>query len=170
MSRIGKNKIHQAAMGVELNIMPFIDIFSLLCTFLLFSAVFVAIGIHVVQVPFFSNAAPSKSDKEEEKILSVKVEINSSSVDLVTSIPGSAEEKKTFMRNQSGVADLHKELVQVRMANEKTDKVTLYIDEGINFSEIVEVMDAISLREQNDPVVGSGGMLFPKIVFGSVIL
>ena len=41
-----------------------IDIFSLLCTFLLFSAVYVSIGIQTVQVPFFTNAASDKKDDE----------------------------------------------------------------------------------------------------------
>jgi biopolymer transport protein ExbD len=47
---------------IELNIMPFIDVFSLLNTFLLLSAVFFSLGMLEVQLPFFSNA-PQKDSK-----------------------------------------------------------------------------------------------------------
>ena len=40
---------------VELNVMPFIDVFSLLTTFLLFSAAFITIGILEVQIHYFRN-------------------------------------------------------------------------------------------------------------------
>ena len=65
-------KKKKASMGiappgaVELNVMPFIDIFSLLCTFLLMSAVFLSIGILEVQVPFLTNAAMSEAKKKEK--------------------------------------------------------------------------------------------------------
>ena len=54
--------------------MPFVDIFSLLTTFLLFSAVFVKIGILEVQVPFLSNAAPPPDEKPSRSI-SVNVDM-----------------------------------------------------------------------------------------------
>ena len=84
MSRKRKNKIYDGGDSVELNIMPFIDIFSLLCTFLLFSAVFVAVGIHVVQVPFLSNAASEKGE-DNKRIMKVKVDVSVNRIDLTTS-------------------------------------------------------------------------------------
>lgn len=51
MSKKKKRK-QLESQSAQLNIMPFIDIFSMLNTFLLISASFVSIGILKVQVPF----------------------------------------------------------------------------------------------------------------------
>ena len=59
---------------IELNIMPFIDVFSLLNTFLLMSAVFIAIGVLEVQIPFLSSAPPDTKDNERTLDISVDVE------------------------------------------------------------------------------------------------
>ena len=60
--------------SIELNVMPFIDVFSLLTTFLLFSAVFVQIGILEVQVPFLSNSNPPDNSKPSRD-LSIKLDV-----------------------------------------------------------------------------------------------
>lgn len=60
---------------IELNIMPFIDIFSLLNTFLLFSAVFLSVGVIEVQVPFLTNAAPdTKQENTRERKINIDVQ------------------------------------------------------------------------------------------------
>ena len=53
MSRRKKRK-KAAYNEIVLNIMPFIDVFSMLNTFLLYSAVFLAVGIIEVQIPYLS--------------------------------------------------------------------------------------------------------------------
>ena len=57
----------------ELNIVPFIDVFSMLNTFLLMTAVFTAIGIIEVQIPFLTSAPPPK--EELTRSLDVKVDM-----------------------------------------------------------------------------------------------
>ncbi len=57
-----RRKKHEVKVkSAELNIMPFIDIFSMLNTFLLISAAFINLGIIKVQVPFLSNAPQDKT-------------------------------------------------------------------------------------------------------------
>ena len=60
---------------VELNIMPFIDIFSMLNTFLLFSAVFLSVGVLEVQIPFLSNQPPP-DDPKDSRLFQVNVDVS----------------------------------------------------------------------------------------------
>ncbi len=64
---------------IQLNIMPFIDVFSLLNTFLLMSAVFLAVGIIEVQIPFLTTAPPDK--KTDEKFCDVKVDMEKDKIE-----------------------------------------------------------------------------------------
>ena len=171
MSRFGKKKVYEATSGVELNIMPFIDIFSLLCTFLLFSAVFISIGIHVVQVPFLTNAAPSK--EEGQRSLSVKVDASLQSVELSTYWSTPPEDKQTtqFLLTGDGLMQFHEALVKLRDGHPEADKVDLFVDNDLTYEQMIKLLDMIKLRavgKGND--VGSSLDLFPKVVLGSVLL
>ena len=64
---------------IQLNIMPFIDVFSLLNTFLLMSAVFLSVGIIEVQIPFLTSAPPEKQD---EKFCDVKVDMEKEKIEV----------------------------------------------------------------------------------------
>ncbi|MBI2603114.1 MAG: biopolymer transporter ExbD [Deltaproteobacteria bacterium] len=172
MSRLGKKKVFEAGQSVELNIMPFIDVFSLLCTFLLFSAVFLSVGIHFVQIPFISNAAPSK--EEVERQLNVSVDVGKDNIELVTSWSEQPLEKKVlqFPHAEAGIAQLHKSLIDLKQAHPKVDKVDLFLDDEITYDQIIGLLDQIKLRFPEDPRTSDleGDVLFPKVVFGSVML
>ena len=176
-----KKRKSKEAPPVELNVMPFLDIFSLLCTFLLFSASFVTIGIHEVQIPFLSNAAPDK--KDDDRSLSVKVDIRMENVEVSTSWskPPVNEENFTFPRDKNGLSEFHSRLIRVRSENKTVDKVTLFVDDGVNYAQIIEVLDQVTTKNENDPGFaanpppdlkeGEGpNDLFPKVVIGSVML
>ncbi|MBP6219220.1 MAG: biopolymer transporter ExbD [Oligoflexales bacterium] len=181
MRKKSKPKVSNASAGVELNIMPFIDIFSLLCTFLLFSAVFLSMGIHVVQIPFLSNAAAPSSEKE--RTLSIKVHVEKDSILLSSEWSEEPLEKndQTFPRNADGITRLHEALVGLRVVNKTIDKLDLFADDELTYADLVDVLDAIKLRQKNDPVfevfdkktntqIRDEVGLFPKVVMGSVIL
>jgi len=79
MSR--KKKVRKVKYrDIELNIMPFIDVFSLLNTFLLMSAVFLSIGILEVQIPFLTSAPPEK--KEDSRSLEIKVDMEKTKIEV----------------------------------------------------------------------------------------
>jgi hypothetical protein len=166
---------------IELNIIPFIDVFSLLNTFLLFSAVFVATGIIEVQIPFLSSAPPPKEDLERS--ISVKVDLSKDKIECITSwSPGPENEQKwSFSNNKDGMKELHARLVQIRKENPTSDKVTFFTEDDVIWENISGVLDSIKLREEADPVFNSPPVdgkpgapdrenLFPKVVMGSVIL
>ena len=175
-----KKREELAAGSVELNVMPFVDIFSLLCTFLLFSAVFVSIGILEVQIPFLSNAAPSSEDSgEDERTISLRIEVDKKEIILSTSFskPPAEDKKFNYPKDPAGIGDLHRDLLKIREKNRKTDKVTLFVDDDIIYDELVAILDQIKFRGPEDPgfVEGESGrsegnLLYPKVVMGNILL
>lgn len=173
-----KKKKQASEALVELNVMPFIDIFSLLCTFLLFSAVFISFGVHTVQVPFLSNAAEEKKDEDqkEKRVIEVTVEIRSTKVDLVTkwSAPPLDTEVKSFENSEDGLNDLNDVLISIKKNNYDASKLTMLIEDDVNYEKISHVIDAVSFASEGKDNLSIDGKqikdLFPKIVFGSVIL
>ncbi len=183
MSRTRRKRIHKVQyQEIELNIMPFIDVFSLLNTFLLFSAVFISLGIVQVQVPFLSNAAPPPDSKTRS--LSVKVDISKQKVEVSTSysMPPADNKSWTFENTVAGVAEMHNRLVSIRKDNVDLDLATVYSEDDVNYEELVRVLDSVKLRKKDDPIIrktsagddlkdrGFDDFLFPKVVMGSVML
>lgn len=179
MARHKKKKlVSPPGQDVELNVMPFIDIFSLLCTFLLFSAVFVTIGILEVQIPFLTNAAPNQ-DLENKRLLEVKIDVEMERVELATSFTKAPidENREYYSRDEKGLSEMHSELIELRDNYEETDKVTLFVDDEILYEDLVQVLDQIKLRFPGDPGFnpqesnkGIETTLYTKVVMGSVIL
>lgn len=159
-----------AATGVELNIMPFIDIFSLLNTFLLFTATFVSIGLLKVQVPFLSNAEPDKAPKRS---LEINVSVDSSKVDLRTrySSPPYDPRESSYSTTVSGIDDFHQALLALKQDNPKQELVTLYSEDGVSYKLLVEILDAVKIdSSQETDEEQDNNTLFPKVVIGSVLL
>lgn len=181
--RKSKKKHELSNDEVSLNVMPFIDIFSLLCTFLLFSAVFVSIGILEVQVPFLTNAAPpDKKDDKNKRTLSINVNLERKSIELETSYDRAPVNRKKFRydNNQNGRKKFHRKLIDIKMDNLKADKVTLYVDDNIIYKDLVSILDQIKLRfpgdkgfdakSRKEAQTGIQSFLFNKVIMGSVIL
>jgi|GEM_PF-700914 len=174
---------------VELNIMPFIDVFSILTTFLLMTAVFTAIGIHEVQVPFFSNAPEEENKDKPARSLQVNVEVEVEKLFVKAKwSPDNAEElNREYEFNDQGVQEMHADLVGLRVKQPETDFLTLYSEDDVIFEKLAQVLDAVKLLGENDPAIPpanqdptipltdkqqreASAMLFPKVIFGSVIL
>jgi biopolymer transport protein ExbD len=164
--------------AAELNIMPFIDIFSMLNTFLLVSAVFVNIGIHEVQIPFMSNAPEEDKPKRS---LDLKVNIEDRQVVLTTewTAPPTEKQDTPYTMDAAGITQLHQKLVSIRMQYPEADKVTLFSDDTVKYHQLVQVVDAIKVIKEDDPRIQTrdesgqqllSEFLYEKVVIGSVIL
>lgn len=176
-----KHKRGAEYADLQLNIMPFIDVFSMLNTFLLFTAVFVSIGIHEVQIPFFTNAPPPKDDTG--RVFSVNVGLLTDKLEVETSWsrePANLE-KWTFDFNDKGLDEMHKRLLQVRQEHKDTDKVTVMVDREVLYSDMTKALDAIKLRREGEPafdekndkgeVIGQNTLfLYPKVVIGNIVM
>lgn len=168
---------------IDLNVMPFIDVFSLLTTFLLFSAVFIQIGILEVQVPFLSNSNPPDLSKPQRD-LEVKIDLTEDYVEVQTaySAPPVDEKKDRFDLDEAGLLEMHNKLVELRVANPKVDKLTLYAEDKVKYNVITDVLDQVKFLNENDPkdieqpdqdklmTKQTKMYLFPKVIMGSVML
>lgn len=178
-----KRKYKKASSDTpELNVMPFIDIFSMLNTFLLVSASFIGLGILEVQVPFVSSA-PSPSDDKPTRTLSVKVEVETDQITLKTSWSEAPEDPKSkdYPLNPEGIEKLHQDLIELKTQEPKSDKVTLMTDDDVKYDQMILVLDAIKTLKETDPDLPQeadtpntssklGRFLYQKVVLGSVIL
>lgn len=169
---------------VELNIMPFIDIFSMLNTFLLFSAVFLSVGILEVQIPFLSNATPEKKEDTRIYVVNVSAEKDKIQVDGRFSAPPENLNRKEFPNTPDGRKQMHQHLVDLRKANPDTDKATIFAEDDVLWDSLSQIVDAVMLRASNDPVfplpkdaknieraqADAKTFVYPKVVMGSVML
>lgn len=180
-----KKRVEGKYVDVELNIVPFIDVFSMLNTFLLMTAVFTAIGIIEVQIPFLTTAPPEVPDTT--RVLEVKVDMEKDQVEVTASWtrPPVDEQKKTFKINKKDIADMHKFLVDIKKSSPEAEKVQFFTEDDVIFQDMTMVLDAVKLRMPGDPVfpvkgksgAGAPGVeamaqefLFPKITMASVML
>ena len=166
--------------------MPFIDVFSMLNTFLLFTAVFVTIGITEVQIPFITNAPPPKEQKSN-RFLNINIDVSKEKIEVVRvwSAPPADEMKWEFTNDKDGVLKMHQRLVSLRREDPDTDKVTVFCEDDVIFKEFSKILDGVKLRFEGDPMFTTKAaaevkdkkaaeestiFLYPKIVIGSVIL
>jgi biopolymer transport protein ExbD len=170
---------------VELNIMPFIDIFSMLNTFLLFSAVFLSVGVLEVQIPFLSNQPPP-DDPKDSRLFQVNVDVSKEQVEIQTSYtrPTEQAQKFPFPNNPQGIKLMHQKLADIRKQNAATDKATVFSEDDVSWESLSAVLDGVMLRVEGDPVfapakdaknrekaeIDAKTFLYPKIVMGSVML
>ncbi len=178
---------------VELNIMPFIDIFSMLNTFLLFTAVFLSVGVLEVQIPFLSSAPPP-DDPKEAREFKVAVDVSKEQIEIQTSYSMAPvqEQKFPFPNNKEGLEQMHTKLAQIRKENPDTDKATVYSEDDVLWDSLGAVLDSVMLRFEKDPVfpVAKDALkgkekdpkarekaenlakvyMYPKVVMGSVML
>jgi biopolymer transport protein ExbD len=163
---------------VELNIMPFIDVFSLLNTFLLMSAVFLAIGVIEVQIPFLST---DQTNKDDDKYCSVKVDQEKTKIEASAENCKGVDAKKELKPDKAGLADLHRYMVDIRRNNPTTDKIQFYSEDDVLWKDIAKTLDAVKLRGPGDPVfqpksdsqadrAAAMEFVFPKVVLASVML
>ena len=168
----------------ELNIMPFIDIFSMLNTFLLVSAAFLGLGILEVQIPFLSNSP----DLKEEPARSYSLRIDVSELEVKVTGQWTAEPiekaETTYTLTDVDLARLHADLIGIRTKIPDNDKATVYVDDVVPYEQVIKVLDAIKTIKEGDPPLNLPAKpdedpskpkarqtyLFEKVVMGSVIL
>lgn len=163
----------------ELNMMPFIDVFSMLTTFLLVSAAFLGLGMLEVQIPFLSNSSDVKDDPA--RMFSVRVDISDSEVKVTSLWTMAPEDKqeKTFKHDPADILNFHKEMIALRTKVPEQDKVTIYADDTVKYLQLTQVIDAVKTLKEGEPPLNlppiegreaPKNMVYEKVVIGSVIL
>ncbi len=168
----------------ELNIMPFIDIFSMLNTFLLVSAAFLGLGIIEVQIPFLSNSPDLK--EQPTRSYSLRIDVSDTEVKVTGQWTAEPVEKTetTYPLNDADIARLHTDLIGIRTKIPENDKATVYVDDTVPYEQVVKVLDAVKTMKEGEPPLNlpakpdedplkaraKQSYLFEKVVMGSVIL
>ena len=149
--------------------MPFIDVFSLLCIFLLSSSIYISIAIHKVQVPFLSNA---KAKKSESKAINLLLDASINRINL-TKKSKIKNDEYTYKFNMNGLKSLNIKLAEIKNNHKNLDKITLFIDDGVVYSDVVKLVDHVKInldqKRENSSNPRQKNKLFHKIIFGSVI-
>jgi biopolymer transport protein ExbD len=165
----------------ELNIMPFIDIFSMLNTFLLVSASFIGLGILDVQIPFLSNSAEVK--EPPARSFNIRVDVADAEIQVTSEWTEQPFEKsvKTFKVDNADIELFHQEMIALRTKVPDNDKVTVFSDDTVKYEILIKTIDAIKTMKEKEPPLalpnadelrrtGKDRYLFEKVVIGSVIL
>ena len=181
-----KRRLKQISDGppIDLNVMPFIDVFSLLTTFLLFVAVFTHIGILEVQVPFLSNQLNKDKDQTKPKrsiTVHVTLDNNTIAVESFFLDPPTNQKTQKFNMSEPGIAQMHNYLTQLRRDHPTTDKLSLFPTDDVDYESIVAVIDAIKFLKDTEPPISTSltasedeeqnaqNSLYPKVIIGNVL-
>jgi hypothetical protein len=82
--------------------------------------------------------------------------------------------RDNYPKNDEGVLDLHKKLVELKVQNPSLESAKLYSDENTTVDFLVKVLDSVRLKHEGDPELfnESGKQsedLIPKVIMGDVI-
>ena len=185
MSRRRKKRSSESGPPIDLNVMPFVDVFSLLTTFLLFTATYVHIGVLEVQVPFFTNKSPASDvDKKAKRMISVNIRLTKENISIETFYDMPPEQRKSheFDFDDQGINDMHIKLVELRAYHPDNDKVIMFVDDDVVYEDLVKVMDAVKFMNKEEPSIQKDAesnadydsdqasrYLYRKVVLGSVV-
>lgn len=174
----------KVAGAFEINVTPMIDMFSVMITFLLATAVFSSTGQTRVEVPFLSSKPPptqEEVDKKPVRLVTVIVENKIVKMESSLSNNSTTVKKEQFNNDDRGLDDLQAKLYQIRQQDPKFDKVTVMTELDTKYENLVKVLDAMRELKGGRPPIAVGpefkpppgidsNSLIPKIVLGNVIL
>lgn len=179
-----KKRSKGEARPVELNVTPMIDMFSMLNSFLLMTAVFSSTGEIRVEIPFLSSKPPptqKELDDKPEKVVTAVIDNEEAKLEIGLTNSSASVKKETYKLDDVGLDALQAKLYALRQEDVKFDKVTLMTEPETRYENLVKVVDAmrelkpgrnpIPLPEGTKPVSGiDPRALIPKIILGNVIL
>ena len=144
----------------DLNIVPMLDVMVILAFFLIFTAVFSKTSILEVHLPGpGAQAAPQVASLELEVIVRQDgLEVADRNVGVLETVPATA--------SGQDVVRLSAYLEGVKQRFPDKQSATLLVAEDVDYDTIVQVMDAVRVRQSN-----AGGKvvrreLFPQIALG----
>ncbi len=172
---------------LEINVTPMIDMFSVLVSFLLVTAVFSSVGQHTVQIPFLSSAPPPSQavvDKDPKKVLTLIIDNQKAKLEVTMSNVSKIVESAEFNIDPNGLDSLQAKIYSIKSADPKVDTVTIMQDTQTEYEKFISVLDALRELKANRPplpvipdpkadpkdVPVDGSILIPKIILGNVIL
>jgi biopolymer transport protein ExbD len=145
----------------ELNIIPMIDIFTVLVTFLLMTAVFSRIVVLNLGLP----VASSTQQLEQLQDLKLEVIVHSTSIEVADQVSGKLAE----LPSVGGAYDLKglsEYLQRVKARFPDKTQATVLLQSDTPYDTLVQVMDTLRLVTLARPTGNINAELFPDISIG----
>lgn len=169
---------------VEINVTPMIDMFSMLNSFLLLTAVFSSVGQIRVEIPFLSSKTPptqKEVDQNPEKVVTVIIDNDKVILEVGLSNNSAKVTKDEFKLDDASLDSFQEKLYRLRSEDPKFDKVTAMTELDVPYETLTKVIDAMrQLKKGRAPIALPVGYkipigvdrdaLIPKIILGNVIL
>jgi biopolymer transport protein ExbD len=159
--------------GEELNLVPMIDIFTVLVTFLLMTAVFYRTVILELNLPTSqTQVTPPTQDLQLEILVrKAKLQVSDRSSGLLTEFPnlaaaGGGENGSSEGTGSYDVAKLSEYLQRVKQRFPDKLDATVLLEPDISYDAMVQVMDTVRLVEQQQGDRWIKAELFPEISIG----
>lgn len=150
--------------GEEMNLVPMIDIFTVLVTFLLMTAVFYRTVVLELNLPLAQNDSPPPPPTLQLEIVvrKAKLEVADRGSGLLTEFPNGAAGYEL-----TKLADFLK-----RVKDKYPDKIdaTILLEPDIAYDTMVQVMDTVRVVEQEQDGRTVQAELFPEISIGDAPL
>jgi biopolymer transport protein ExbD len=160
--RAGRQRRNQARNRgrSDLNIVPMLDVMVILAFFLIFTAVFSRTSILEVHVP-----GPGPQAGTPQSALELEVILRRSGLEIADRNSGVLS---TVPANASGqdVVRLSELLENVKVRFPDKRNATLLVAEDVDYDTIVQVMDAVRVRQSTEGTRVVSRELFPQIALG----
>ena len=152
---------HRPKKPVELLLVPMIDIFTVLVTFLLMTAVFSRITIIQLDLPSAEAGSASEPTFRLEVIVRREGFELTNGSERIAAIP--------TVNGEYDLKALTEMAVALKREHPQTDTASVLMDPGVNYDYLIRAMDAI--RDTQLPASAPGARpmkipLFPKIAVG----
>ena len=145
--------------GRGLTIIPMLDIMVILAFFLIFTAVFTRTKVLELELPGPGAATTDPTAIELEVILGrAGLQIADRGSGVMETIPATSAGQD--------LGKLSSYLVELKRRNPQVNRATLLVAEDIDYDTIVQVMDAISVRQHATDAAVERYELFPQISLG----
>jgi biopolymer transport protein ExbD len=144
----------------DLNIVPMLDVMVILAFFLIFTAVFSKTSILEVNLP-----GPGAKAEPAVPTLELEVIVRRSGLEVADRNHGVLETVPVTATGQD-VVKLSMYLEQVKIRYPEKTSATLLVAEDVDYDTIVQVMDAVRVRQSTDGGKVVRRELFPQIALG----
>ena len=144
----------------DLNIVPMLDVMVILTFFLIFTAVFSKTSVLEVNLPGPGTQAATDTPRFELELI-----LRQSGIEVADRNQGVLETIPAVAGGQD-VAKLTEYLATLKAKLPEVNHATLLVAEDVDYDTIVQVMDAVRVRQSADGSRIVSKQLFPQIALG----
>jgi biopolymer transport protein ExbD len=154
-------KGEQGSTEVPINLVPMIDILTVLVLYLLVGAIATHMSILQLALPS-KDAAPPPPDKESRQLVVI---VRETALDIADE-RGPIAHIPQIAKNIPNYTALTAKLLEIKQKLPKEESIVLLLEPDIEYDMLVQVMDSVRMRPKNSEDPLGGLALFPNISIG----